>query len=53
MPKFTKENIWVKVGIRYGFWLLLKDRATKNNTSVAKELEKILVKELKEMVQKK
>jgi hypothetical protein len=52
MPKITKDNVWVKVGIRWGFWLILKDRAEKNDTSVQKEMEKILTEELKEMVKK-
>jgi len=53
MPDISKNRIWVSVGVRYGLWLMLKERATKSETSVQKELEKILVKELKEMVKKK
>lgn len=53
MPNINKNKIWVTTNIRYGLWLKLKERAIKNDTSVQKELEKILAKELKELVQKK
>ena len=46
-------KIWVTVNLRFGYWTILDARAKKNKTSVAKELEKILAKELKEMVEAK
>ena len=51
MPNINKQ-IWVSVGVRYNLWLLLRDRAFKNNiehpkTSVQGELETILVNALK------
>lgn len=52
MPDISKNKIWVSVGVRYGLWLMLKERATKNETSVQKELEKILARELEKEVKK-
>lgn len=44
------SKVWISVKVRYGYWLILKDRADKNGTSISKEMEKILVKELDGMM---